>query len=121
MRKGIALIPFLIILLVCSACDVSPLNMEGTYESEEPKICIVTSTDPTQFGHNGELIQDDGSVVKIVLAGRHGKFFIYKFQEDGGYGPDDTILYSGEYKSKDDTIILKVDDGKEIILKKVEE
>lgn len=111
----------MLVLLLCSGCvDFTPLNIEGILESENPKIRIVISDDPG-FGHDGELIQDDNAVVKILFTGRQGKFFIYKYQEDKAYGTNSTILFRGSYKIKDDTLILKTEDGSKIILKKNDE
>ena len=123
MRRKIILIFCIVILFILSACvDFFPITIDGTLESENPKMRIVMSDDPTKFGSDGELIQEDGTVVQIVFSVSHGDFFIFKFDEEGRYGTDAIVLFEGECRQKDDdTLILFVDDGSKIILKKVEE
>ena len=108
-------------LLTLPACvNFFPITINGTLESENPKMRIVMSDDPTKFGNDGELIQEDGTVVQIVFSVSHGDFFIFKFDEEGRYGTDAIVLFEGECRQKDDdTLILFVDDGSKIILKKV--
>ena len=122
MRKIIVFIFLMFILSMCTACvNFFPIKVTGIVESESPRMRITMNTDSTKFGNEGELTQDDGSVTKIVFATSHGGFAIYEFNEDGQYGTNSTILYKGKCRQKDDTIILKVDDGSEIVLEKVDE
>ena len=122
MRKITFWIFFVFILLMCTACvNFYPIKVTGTVESESPKMRITMNTDPTKFGNDGEITQDDGSIIKIVFATSHGDFAIYEFNEDGQYGTDSTILYKGKCRQKGDSIVLYVDDGSEIVLEKVVE
>lgn len=125
MRKGTFWIFFISILLICTACvNFFPVTIDGVLESESPKMRITMSTDPHKFGNDGELTQDDGSVIKIVLSINHGSFCIYEFkefQENEMPGPNTPILYKGKCRQKGDSIVLYVDDGSEIVLKKVDE
>lgn len=108
------------ILSICTACvNFFPITITGVLESETPKMRIVMADDPGKFGNDGELTQDDGSIIKIVFAASHGDFAIYEFNEDGQYGTYGTILYKGKCRQKGDTVILKVDDDTEIVLTKV--
>ena len=120
MKKRSVLIIVLLLSLMCSACvDFFPLSIDGTLESEDPKIRITLSEDPTKFGSDGELTLDDGTVVKIVFVKSHGSFTIYEFNENGEYGPD-CILFKGKYRQKGDTLRLILDDDAgEIMLEKV--
>lgn len=121
MKKTLIFTYCLLILLLCSACvDFYPLRIDGILESETPQMQIVVSEDATKFGNDGELTDNNGAIVKIVFTAMHGDFIIYKFQEDEQYGINSTILFSGKYKLKGDTLILNCDDGSKIILKKVE-
>ena len=122
MRKGTFWIFFISILLICTACvNFFPVTIDGVLESESPKMRITMSTDPHKFGNDGELTQDDGTVIKIVFSQGNGKFTIFQYQEDGQYGTDSTILYEGKCRQKGDSIVLYVDDGSEIVLEKVDE
>ncbi len=123
MRRKIILIFCIVILFILSACvDFFPITIDGTLESENPKMRIVMLNDPTTGANPGELVQEDGTVVQIVFSVSHGDFFIFKSNEEGRYGTDDIVLFEGECRQKDDdTLILFVDDGSKIILKKVEE
>ena len=122
MRKRTFWIFFISILLICTACvNFFPVTIDGVLESESPKMRITMNTDPHKFWSDGELTQDDGSVIKIVFADFHGDFAIYEFSEDGQYGTNGTILYEGKCRQKGDSIVLYVDDGSEIVLKKVDE
>ena len=105
---------------MCTACvNFYPITITGVLESETPKMRITMNTDPHKFGSDGELIQDDGSVIKVVLSQGNGKFIIFQYQEDEQYGTGSTILYQGKCRQKGDTIVLYVDDGSEIVLEKV--
>jgi len=125
MRKKMTLISFLSILLMCSACvDFSVITLSGTVESENPQICIAITNTSGGYGSPGKFTQDDGSEVEIVFSVFHGNFTIYEnkeFNENGMPGLNTPILYNGKYRQKGDTVILYVDDGTEIILKKVSE
>ena len=120
MRKIVLFICFIFLLPMCTACvNFYPITITGVLESETPKMRITMNTDPHKFGSDGELIQDDGSVIKVVLSQGNGKFIIFQYQEDEQYGTGSTILYQGKCRQKGDTIVLYVDDGSEIVLEKV--
>lgn len=110
-------------LLTLPACvNFFPITINGTLESENPKMRIVFLDDPTTGAKPGELVQEDGTVIEIVFRASHGDFFIFQANEEGRYGTDAIVLFEGECRQKDDdTLILFVDDGSKIILKKVEE
>ena len=124
MRRNIALVLCLSILLTCSACvNFFPITVRGVLESENPKMTIIMDGDGSTFGNYGELTQDDGSVIEIVLSISPSGFCIYEnkeFREDGLPGINTPKLFTGKCRQKGDTIrlILKDDEG-EIILKKV--
>lgn len=125
MRKIVLFICFIFLLPMCTACvNFYPITITGVLESETPKMRITMNTDPHKFGSDGELIQDDNTVIRIVLSISHGSFCIYEykeFQENEMPGPNTPILYQGECRQKGDTIVLYVDDGSEIVLEKVVE
>jgi|GEM_PF-3776513 len=123
MKKKVILIFSFMMLLTLPACvNFFPITINGTLESENPKMRIVFLDDPTTGAKPGELVQEDGTVIEIVFRASHGDFFIFQANEEGRYGTDAIVLFEGECRQKDDdTLILFVDDGSKIILKKVEE
>ena len=63
----------------------------------------------------GEIYYEDGSSLKIEFAYLHGDFHLYKSNSDIY-----EEVFSGTYKLKDDILILYVNDGQEIQLKRQE-
>ena len=121
-KKVILIFSFMMLLTLPACVNFFPITINGTLESENPKMRIVFLDDPTTGAKPGELVQEDGTVIEIVFMASHGDFFIFEANEEGLYGTEDIILFEGECRQKDDdTLILFVDDGSKIILKKVEE
>lgn len=123
MKKLFGILLVFVILLLCSSCiDPYPMNLEGVVESKVPCIRIDLSSDTDLYQNmNGELVQDDGTIIKISFAAGQGRFFIFKYREDGEYGIDDNdILYSGKYRVRGDNLVLYPDDGEKIILEQVD-
>jgi len=122
MNKKITLSFCILVLIIFSSCvDFNPLKIDGTWESTNPKIRFVISTDPYKFGNDGEFTKDDGTVIKIVFSAARGRFFIWEADEEKKYGTDAICLFKGKYKHRGETLILFVDDGSRIVLKKVED
>lgn len=112
MKRYIFSILFLTILILNSSCaDFVPLKISGRYESESPKMYIVTNTDPNIHGHRGEMITEDGSVLKIGLTGMHGRFAISEIDSDDEIGE---IIFYGDYQIKGDTLILQCEGRKKL-------
>ena len=121
-KKVILIFSFMMLLTLPACVNFFPITINGTLESENPKMRIVFLDDPTTGAKPGELVQEDGTVIEIVFRASHGDFFIFQANEEGRYGTDAIVLFEGECRQKDDdTLILFVDDGSKIILKKVEE
>ena len=120
MKRIILIIVSLSFLLLCGCVNYPLYDHYGVWESEDPKMRIdMTSGDASVFGYDGILINEDGSVIPIVYRDLHGQFFIFENKGDGSRGDISAILFSGTFKVKKQTLILKTKDGKEIILRKV--
>ena len=120
MKKFLSLFFCGLCIFVCASCAHNySEEMETIYKSENPNMKIMDLWD-NDFGSEGEIVYEDGTVQRIVYSGLEGRFKIFKYDEEGNYGLDENgILYSGSYKEKSDKIILTTEKGEEIVLKKV--
>ena len=124
MKKIVATICLLCMFVSLSACvNWFPIKFSGIVESEDPHIRILLNLDPhLDINCNAEWIQDDGTVQKMHFGKGQGQFIMYRYREDGFYGiDDDDIIFRGDYRCKEDTLILFLEDGSEITLKKTAE
>ena len=120
MKKTIIIIVILCLLLLCGCVNYPLYDHYGVWESEDPRMRIdMTGGDASVFGYDGILIKEDGSVIPIVYQDIHGQFGIYEYKGEDLRGATETELYSGTFKVRKNTLILKTRDGKEIVLKKV--
>ena len=133
-RKICVLLIFGIMFFEASCVNFYPFNTPGVFESEDPEMIIYfdfgddTPVDRTEpdvvrgFGRRGKLTKEDGSVVDIIYSSSHSAFKIFEVSEEWTLRRDDPVLYSGVARPRgDNTLVLKVDDGSEIILNKVSE
>ena len=121
MKKIITIIFALCFLVLCGcSAYYTVYDHYGVWESEDPKMRIVMGANGADvFGDDGILINEDGSIIPIVYRDLHGQFFVFENKGDGRRGDISAILFSGTFKVKKQTLILKTKDGKEIILRKV--
>lgn len=95
-----------------------PIDLEGIFESQDPKIRIKMSDNPAEFCYDGEYILDNGKLIKIVFFAKGGNFKIYKFIGSGLY--DSNVIFHGKYAvNNKSTLKLKCDDNSVITLEKV--
>ena len=128
MKKTLSFALMLILLstVICSCVEIHRLDIYGIFESENPNMKIYRfhytdeKLNPDDYG---VITNEDGSETKIVFMHAQGHFYIYDFRMDGGYGPPEgaELLYEGECRQKDDTIVLTEKNGNEIVLKKTED
>lgn len=104
-------------------CRFQPENFKRKWESESPNMYIEIGKEletpvsgyADSSANIGEITDEDGSTTKIHFNALHGNFSIFEYDEDWDYSPGDELFY-GEYKLKGDTLVLKCNDGTEIIL-----
>ena len=118
MKTKLIILCLLIVLIFSSCVNFRPLNIRGLLESDNPSMRIEIVSNSVH-GYIGEYKQKNGDVVKITFEARKGDFKIYEFQEDDDYVGKDIVLFEGEYRVRGKTLILKCDNGDEIILKKI--
>lgn len=124
MRKCSLLFLLIIMALPLYGCiNTSPIIPDGKWYSEDPNMYIEFGVLPseeisgiaTPETNMGEIYYEDGSSLKIEFAYLHGDFHLYKSNSDIY-----EEVFSGTYKLKDDILILYVNDGQEIQLKRQE-
>lgn len=118
MKRYVLLI--LLLLLLCSSCDPYVLPLK-TYKSEAPYIYISCQT-PLHGGYKGEIADENGEIIEIIVEFHHGVFGIYKYISDGPGGLGEELL-SGEFRfrEKENILIFYCDNGEEITLIPIEE
>lgn len=117
--KKILTLSLVIMLLCCiSACSLAPqIDQEGVYKSENPRMRItMIKFNPDE--PNGIIVNSDGSISKILFKSMHGNFAISYYDEDGESYIDNKYI-SGTCYQDEDSIILKTDEGEEIVLTEV--
>jgi hypothetical protein len=122
MKKFFTVILCFVVLFQCGCVNYPYYEASGVWESENPKIKIIIDNDSSHWGDYGILTNDDGSNTKIVFKALHGQFIIYKYQQNGQYGLDSSmVLFKGTFKTRKESLILKTEDGQKIILKRTSE
>ena len=117
MKRIILIIVSLCFLLFCGcSAYYTVYDHYGVWESEDPKMRIIMGVNGSDvFGDDGILINEDGSVTPIVYFDLHGYFTIYEYRGEALRGDPTTELFDGILRAKNNTLILKPEDGKEFI------
>ncbi|MBQ3598764.1 MAG: hypothetical protein II987_05810 [Clostridia bacterium] len=116
MKRLITLILFP--LLLCSSC-IDPYDLPlKTYKSESPYIYI--SQTSLCGGKKGEIENENGETVEVIVEFFHGEFYIWKYVSDDELG-EELLRGDFRYREKENVLIFYLDNGDEIILTPVEE
>ena len=115
MKKLVLLI--LLSLLLCSSCDPYDLPLK-TYKSESPYIYI--SQTSLCGGKKGEIENENGETVEVIVEFFHGEFYIWKYVSDDELG-EELLRGDFRYREKENILIFYCDNGDEITLIPVED
>ena len=117
MKRFVLLI--LLSLLLCSSC-IDPYDLPlKTYKSESPYIYISCQT-PLHGGYKGEMEDEDGEIIEVIVEFFHGEFYIWKYPSDGILS-EELLRGDYRYREKENILIFYCDDGDEITLIPVED
>ena len=122
MKKYLALLLLSLTLLFSSCVNFYPLPNK-TFESETPYI-YVSLNDPLYGGYKGQIENEDGEIIEVIVEFFHGAFNIYRYEPNmpdaGGLG-DELLRGKYRYRERKNVLVFYLDDGSEIILMPIEE
>ena len=116
MKRLITLI--LLPILLCSSCvNFHPLP-DKTFKSKSPYIYI--SQTSLYGGQKGEMEDEDGEIIEVIVEFFHGEFYIWKYPSDGILS-EELLRGDYRYREKENVLIFYLDNGDEITLIPIEE
>ena len=114
MKKIICLLSLSLFLLASCTNPFMEIRLTGVFESETSNVKVVLIDGTSHF--LGELEENDGTKMNILLIATRGGFAIYEISETGTYGGD--YIYHGKFKQKKDALILITEEAGEIVLER---
>lgn len=112
------LIFLLLSILLCSSCvNFNPVPNKA-FKSESPYIYI--SQTSLCGGNKGEIEDENGEIVEVIVEFYDGEYYIWKYTSDDYL---EELLLRGDcrYREKEKVLIFYLDNGEEITLIPIEE
>ena len=128
MKKFFCLILIVSIVFLACSCTIYKIKPNGVYVSEDGNIVInlkpecskiIENPQPEYseyYGYSGKFKDADGSFFEISFESHHGDFIIWKHNIQGQNGKTAEILLKGKCRQKEESLILYLEDGSNIVL-----